>query len=400
MSEPNELIVLPAVCNVLGGTLVTLALLIKGARGSQTKLRVLVRSGSAMETYLRQLGHADCLQMIPGSTNQEFLRQALVWVSQQPSEIPLLLDNCVDRSVISVMLQFALPLRLSGRPVYHFFHDLARSYNLIGYLSRKLIFSLLAPRSICNSYFTASHIRALTPNVYGILYQPVDSEKFNPDFPVQPPTALLPILQSGAKLLLTPSRINTAGIVNDKNLRGLIPVLAELKSRGLFYHGVVVGEDRSPDQSNSQELLNLAEQAGVADRFTILPASFAIQDYYRFADVMVTLAPREPFGRVVVEAIACGAPVVGSCTGGIGEVLSQCAPDWRVDPADPVAVATKIHHLATEPETPQTIAQAQAWVAEHCGVDKYAHALLEITKTHAPKLIEDARTVPHLSSKG
>jgi glycosyltransferase involved in cell wall biosynthesis len=400
MPEPNELIVLPAVCNVIGGTLVTLALLIKGAKEENARLRVLVRSGSAMETYLRQLGHEDCLQIIPGSSNQEFLRQALLWVNQQPTEIPLLLDNCVDRSVMSVMLQFALPLRLSRRPVYHFFHDLARSYNAVGYLSRKLIFTLLAPRSICNSYFTASHIRALTPNVYGILYQPVDSETFNSTFSVQPPTALLPILNSGAKLLLTPSRINTAGIVNDKNLRGLIPVLAELKSRGLFYHGVVVGEDRSPDQANSQELLNLAEQAGVADRFTILPPSFAIQDYYRFADVMVTLAPREPFGRVVVEAIACGAPVVGSCTGGIGEILSQCAPEWMVDPADPAAIATKIHHLTSDPDTPQTIERAQAWVAEHCGVDQYARALLEITKTHAPTLIEDARTIPHLSPKG
>jgi glycosyltransferase involved in cell wall biosynthesis len=400
MPEPVELIVLPAVCDVLGGTLVTLALLIKGARAHHTKLRVLVRSDSAMETYLRQLGHQDCLQIISGSTNREFLRRALRWVNQQPAEVPLLLDNCVDRSVIPVMLQFALPLRLSRRPIYHFFHDLALSYNAVGYLSRKLIFTLLAPRSICNSYFTASHIRTLTPNVYGILYQPVDSEKFNPYFSVQPPTALVPMLESGAKLLITPSRINTAGIVNDKNLRGLIPVLAELKSRGLFYHGVIVGEDRSPNQSNSQELLQLAEQAGVADRFTILPPSLVIQDYYRFADVMITLAPREPFGRVVVEAIACGVPVVGSSTGGIGEILSQCAPEWKVDPDDPVAVATKIHHLTSDPDTPQAIARARDWVEEHCSVDKYAHALLEITKTNAPKLIEDARTVPHVSPKG
>ncbi len=395
-----RLLILPAVCSGLGGTLVTLALLIKGARSQQVNLRVLVQANSFMENYLRQLGHGDSLQVIPGATSPEFLRQAVRWVNQQPKEIPLLLDNCVDRSVMPVMLQIALPLRLSGRPIYHFFHDLALSYNRLGFLTRKLIFGLLNSRSLCNSEFTAGHIRSLTPQVDGILYQPVDSEQFNPNFPVQPPPALLPILASGAKLLLTPSRINLAGIVNDKNLRGLIPVLAQLKAMGLFYHGVIIGEDRSPDQANSQALLNLAQQAGVADRLTILPPSLAIQDYYRFADLMVTLAPREPFGRVVVEAIACGTPVIGSCTGGIGEILSQCAPAWRVDPADPVAIATKIDKVSTAPDTAQTIAQAQAWVTQHCGVDHYARTLLEMTTPPVPSLIEHARTLPHLSAKG
>jgi hypothetical protein len=56
--------------------------------------------------------------------------------------------------------------------------------------------------------------------------------------------------------------------------------------------------------------------------------------------------------------------------------------------------------LSSDPDTPQTIARAQVWVEKHCGVDEYARALLEMTKTPAPKLIEDARTVPYLSSKG
>jgi glycosyltransferase involved in cell wall biosynthesis len=401
MFESAKLIVLPGACDALGGTLVTLSLLIKGVKEHHAPLSVLVQSGSVMEKYLRQLGHDDCLQIIPAATKQEFLGQALDWVSQQPLDFPLLLDNCVERSVVPVLLKFALRLRMSGRPVYHFCHDLARSHNILGCLSRKLAFTLLNPRGICNSEFTASHVRSLMPEICGVLYQPVDFEQFNPNIAPDPPAALIPILESGAKLMLTPSRINLAGIVNDKNLRGLIPVLAELKAMGQFYHGVVIGDDRSPDGSNSLELLTLAEQAEIADRFTILPLSFAIQDYYRFADVVVTLAPREPFGRVVVEAIACGVPVVGSSSGGIGEILSQCAPDWRVDPADPVAAAAKIHHLASDPDTPQAIARARDWVNQRCSVTEYARALLEITKTHAPKLIEeDARTVPNLSPEG
>jgi glycosyltransferase involved in cell wall biosynthesis len=384
---PKELIVLPPICNVLGGTLVTLALLIKGVKQTNTKLAVLVQSNSLMEDYLKQYGYEDYIQLVPSSSKQEFLREAIRWVNQQPRDVPLLLDNCVDRSIFKIMLQIALPLRLSGRPIYHFFHDLALSYNHLGFLTRKLIFSILAPRALCNSYFTATHIRSLTPKIHGILYQPVDTEKFNSKYAVSPPADLLPILSSGAKVILTPSRISLAGMINDKNLRGIIPVLAHLKAMGQFYHGVIIGEDTSADGSHRKELLEMAEQAGIADRFTILAPSFTIQDYYRFANVVLTLAPREPFGRVVVEAIACGVPVIGSETGGIGEILSQCAPEWMVNPADPAQVAQKIHQLSSDPNRPNAIAKAQNWVDERCNVSVYAQNILEITQTYVPKQI-------------
>jgi glycosyltransferase involved in cell wall biosynthesis len=110
-----------------------------------------------------------------------------------------------------------------------------------------------------------------------------------------------------------------------------------------------------------------------------LPPSFAIEQYYKYADVMVTLAPREPFGRVVVEAIACGVPVVGSQTGGIGEILHHFAPEWTVDPNDPVAVAEAIVRITADPNTPNILAQGKSWVKTQCSVESYARRIMEIT---------------------
>ncbi|EKF00333.1 glycosyltransferase family 4 protein [Tolypothrix sp. PCC 7601] len=220
------------------------------------------------------------------------------------------------------------------------------------------------------------------PNVQGVLYQPVDQKRFN-DLPLlYLPKELQSILQLGFRVILTPSRINKHpkdGENCDKNLRTLIPVVAHLKTRGYDYHAVIIGEDKSPNQVNSRILLEKAEELGVADRFTILPATIGIEDYYKCADIVVTLAHKEAFGRVVVEAIACGVPVVGSCNGGIGEILNHFAPEWTVNPNDPIAAAEAIIRIANDPNTSNLLIQGKNWVQSKCSIASYAQHMMEIT---------------------
>ena len=178
--------------------------------------------------------------------------------------------------------------------------------------------------------------------------------------------------------MLTVSRISEPNQVNDKNLRSLLPVLAQLNSRGYHYHGVIIGQDTSFNRTQTQVLLEQAKSLGVADRFTILPPTFSIQDYYKYADVVVTLAPREPFGRTVVEAISCRVPVVGSRTGGVGEILHNFASEWTVDPTNSVAVAETIVRIAASSNTPNILTQGQRWVESHCSPESYARRVIKL----------------------
>ncbi|MGF1674615.1 MAG: glycosyltransferase family 4 protein, partial [Rivularia sp. (in: cyanobacteria)] len=223
------------------------------------------------------------------------------------------------------------------------------------------------------------HIRSLMPDIRGILYQPVDLEKFNQNVNSAAPDNLKPIIDSGARIMLTPSRINKPGIINDKNLRSLIPVLAYLKEMGENYHGVVMGEDQSPEKIYSRDLVESAVNAGVGDRFTILPPALNIQDYYKYADIVVTLAPREPFGRTVVEAIACGVPVVGSNTGGINEILQNFAPEWTVNPDDSLQVAQTIINVAKSSSTKDFLSKGNNWVCDNCSLESYAGGMMQFT---------------------
>ncbi len=57
------------------------------------------------------------------------------------------------------------------------------------------------------------------------------------------------------------------------------------------------------------------------------------------ARVQAVPSPSEPFGMVIVEALACGTPVVASDVGGIPEILSGGQGGWLVPPRDPARLA-------------------------------------------------------------
>lgn len=378
----KKLFVIPGYCDVLGGTTVSLLMLAKGFSicGLSEKLCVVIHKNSFMEKYFRDAGLDNLVKPIEAVNPDQFLKKALRWVGKQPLEFPLLLDNCVWRSYLPILTLFSPYLRLSGRKIYHFCHDLALSHNKLGYLARKIAFTSLSPGAICNSQFTAEHIRGFMPDIRGILYQPVDLEKFNlQSISNAPPDNLKSIINSGARIMLTPSRINKPKIVNDKNLRALIPVLAHLKTMGENYHAVAIGEDKSPGNIYSQDLQQSAINAGVADKFTILPPTLNIEDYYKSADIVVTLAPREPFGRTVVEAIACGVPVVGSNTGGINEILQNFAPEWTVNPDDALKVAKTIIDVKNNSQKQELLRKGRNWVENQCSLENYALGMMQIT---------------------
>ena len=377
-SSNRKLLIVPSYPNALGGTTFTTFLLIKGIHqlGLAKHIEVFVEKETILENLLIEAGFIDCLKIIDAGS---FFKSALQQVHQYPSNYPLLLYNAVLKEKLPQLLQASLLFRLNKRPIYHSCHDLSYSHNLLGNLARKITFACLSPKAICNSQYTASYVRSIMPNIRGVLYPPVDLPKISHKLAqnCSPPENLKPILASGKKIVLTPTRINQPGIINDKNLRALLPVLAELQGRGCAYHFVIIGRDGSKGQIYTKDLLQQAEALKVKDCFSILPPTLAIEDYYKFSDLVLTLAPREPFGRTVIEAISCGVPIVGSNTGGINEILQNFAPGWTVNSEDPIGVANKILKVA-ESNNSAILKSGQDWIELNCTVKNYASGVMKI----------------------
>jgi glycosyltransferase involved in cell wall biosynthesis len=65
-------------------------------------------------------------------------------------------------------------------------------------------------------------------------------------------------------------------------------------------------------------------------------------------DLCVHPAEREPFGRVLIEAMACGVPVIAADSGGPQEILRP-GITGRLCPPTPAAFAAAIGELLTTP---------------------------------------------------
>jgi len=69
----------------------------------------------------------------------------------------------------------------------------------------------------------------------------------------------------------------------------------------------------------------------------------------------------EPFGRVIVEAMLCGTPVVAAAAGGVMKLIEHSKTGWLTPPGDVPNLAEIIHHCYQEPEQMRAMAHhAQA----------------------------------------
>jgi glycosyltransferase involved in cell wall biosynthesis len=91
-----------------------------------------------------------------------------------------------------------------------------------------------------------------------------------------------------------------------------------------------------------------------------------LADFYRAADIYVHAAIEEAFGNSVVEALACGTPVVTASRGGVLEVIEQDRTALAVPPRDPGALAGAVCQLLESPPLRARLGAAGAAAARTC----------------------------------
>ena len=93
-------------------------------------------------------------------------------------------------------------------------------------------------------------------------------------------------------------------------------------------------------QVQASELLEQARTAQIAPSFGLIPFQDDVARVYRSLDVVVHASTQpEPFGRTIVEAMACGRPVLVSRAGGAAELFREGETALGYQPGSAVALA-------------------------------------------------------------
>jgi glycosyltransferase involved in cell wall biosynthesis len=78
-----------------------------------------------------------------------------------------------------------------------------------------------------------------------------------------------------------------------------------------------------------------------------------LPSYYSASDIFITASPKESFGLTVLEAMACGLPVVGTSEGGVGELILDNETGFLVSGGNVDKFAEAILKLVGNPDLRQ-----------------------------------------------
>lgn len=149
-------------------------------------------------------------------------------------------------------------------------------------------------------------------------------------------------------------RIVTVGSMKaQKNHPLLLRAFASLNQAGAKL--MFVGEGSGRD-----ELVSLAQELGVSDRVIFAGFHSDPTPFYLSADLFVLPSNYEGFGNVIVEAMACGTPVVSTdCPSGPSEILAGGKYGRLVPVGDAGAMTDAIEAALHEP-VPTELLKARA----------------------------------------
>ncbi len=204
-------------------------------------------------------------------------------------------------------------------------------------------------RMICVSHATRNaHIaQGLTSDRSCVVYNGLDLERFSSG----PPTGSLHAelgLPSDARLV-----VNVGQICLRKGQDTFIAVATELAKQDDSLHFVHCGARHSTKAESMEfdhQLDRTMQTTGLGQRWHRLGIRSDLPQLLREVHLLLHCARQEPLGRVLLEALACGTPIVATHVGGTPEILRHREEGLIVEPDDVAAMVGAVNSLLNDAE--------------------------------------------------
>ncbi|MBB5017058.1 UDP-glucose:(heptosyl)LPS alpha-1,3-glucosyltransferase [Chitinivorax tropicus] len=207
---------------------------------------------------------------------------------------------------------------------------------------------------ICNSKMVAEEIRqdfGLPESKLHVIYSGIDSEQFHPGLRVAYRSKLRATLQIDDHL---PVFIYVGSGFERKGVASALRALAALGGQANL---ILVGHDKKAAHYQA-----LARALGVAQRCHFVGAQPDVKPYYAAADALLLPTLYDPFPNVVLEAMACGLPVITSTKCGAAELIEEGKQGFVRDALDIGGLRDAMQVLC-DPAQAQVMGQAsREWV--------------------------------------
>ena len=146
-------------------------------------------------------------------------------------------------------------------------------------------------------------------------------------------------------------------LISGKGVHHLLNAFAALMPEFPEAQLLIIGRNQDPEYA--RQLGEIVQQQGMTSqvKFLMEMPQQQLAQYMAQAHVMVLPSLSEGLGRVVVEAMAAGTPVIGSRIGGIPDLIQDSVSGFLVSPGDETALAEKIRWILKYPQKSQEMGQ-------------------------------------------
>lgn len=187
----------------------------------------------------------------------------------------------------------------------------------------------ISNRIITNSMATARRFGPDLKDKVEVVYNGIDLDWLNDETPGKPP-----LIRPEWKVVLMVARISK-GKRHDLALRAFEKT-AEMTQD---CHLVCVGAKDHNEPGWWDELQGATSKSPFLDRIHLIGKVDDVRPWYRAASVLLFPSENEAFGRVLVEAMGSGIPVVATRSGGVPEIIRDGEDGFLTSPNNPEELA-------------------------------------------------------------
>ncbi|ARO87854.1 glycosyltransferase family 1 protein [Nitrosospira lacus] len=261
----------------------------------------------------------------------------------------------------------ALAAWLAHRPHIWHLHEsgycLERLFDL-GEHAPRLINHLSARVIVISHAVENEYARYIHPRKLCVIYQSVTLSGINQNLPAQ--------IENKRRFRCT----IVGSLQASKGQDEAIIALAELVHRGVDAELLIVGtgDNRFRDSLGQQIKFLCLEERVIFYGYAKNPLPLI-----HASDVILMCSRFEAFGRVTVETMLAGKPIIGTSSGGTRELIEDGKTGLLYKPGDHNELANKIQYLYENPEKRATLgAAALSWAERRFSRERYAKEVLDL----------------------
>ena len=255
-----------------------------------------------------------------------------------------------------------LAAKIARVPMVWNLHDVmtAQHFSATNRTVAKFVGNKLAKQTIFNSKATREAFREIGGRVAdgSIVYNGIDPEIFNSVVPDDIEQLRSSLKLSGRKVVGLFGRIS--------EWKGQL-VLLEAMTSLQHVHCLIVGAPLfAEDHQYDRRIREFVRDHDLVSRVHFLGFRDDVPELMSMVDVVAhTSTSPEPFGRVIVEAMMAGTPVVAARAGGAVEIVEPGRTGWLTTPGDPVELAKTLGTILDLPAGERQSVAEQAHRAAH-----------------------------------